>query len=155
MTPHSENLQLLLDELGPSTDAIVLIEQATPLMWLIVVEGYASAFALRLDDTRGIVTLTAELGRPQEATQFRIYEALLTYNGLADLHGGVRMALREPGGPVVQEFDAHLPTLQLDGLRQLLLDFSRKASAWEEIIESAEPPELDDIQSPGWEALRV
>jgi hypothetical protein len=29
-------------------------------------------------------------------------------------------------------------------LRQIIQDFSSKASAWEEIIESAEPEELDE-----------
>ncbi len=112
--------------------------------------------ALRLDEESGLVTLACELGRPQPDTQHRIYEALLTYNGLAELHGGIRMGIREPGGAVVQEFDFHIQTLLLNSLRQIILDFSRKAQAWEEIIESAEPSIWDtDTQGLNWDGLRV
>lgn len=155
MSTPIERLNLVIEELGPSTEAIVLIEQAAPRLWLVVMED-DSVIGLRLDEDRGTLTLSCELGRPQDAVKHRVHEALLSYNGLSDLHGGVRMALREPGGPVVQEFDIQVASLQTDEFRALILDFCRKASAWEEIIESAEPEELDEaLHTETWRGLRV
>ncbi len=85
--------------------------------------------AIKLDEITGVVTLSCDLGRPQEAVRERVYEALLTYNGLSELHGGIRMALREPGGAVMQEFDIHAHTLNMELLSQIVLDFSGKAAA--------------------------
>ncbi len=156
MQDHSERLQLLIDELGPSTDSVVLIEQLTPETWLIALDDNESAIALRLAADTGVITLSCELGRPQEQDRYRIYEALLTYNGLAELHGGIRMALREPNGVVIQEFDAHSQQLDINLLRQVIEDFGKKASAWEAIIEAGEPPEIDrGLQDASWAALRV
>jgi hypothetical protein len=156
MSESIERLNQLLDELGPSTEEVVLIEQVAPQAWLLAVGEGDSAIAVRLDEALGMVTLSRELGRPQEATRERIYEALLTYNGLAALHGGVRMALREAEGPVLQEFDVPLRGLELATLRRIVQDFMLKSSAWEEIIESAEPPELEEsVSAPAWEALKV
>lgn len=156
MSDHAHKLQQLLDELGPITDEVVLIEQLTPQAWLLALDDGDSAMAVKLDESTGVVTLSRELGRPLESMRQRVYEALLTYNGLAGLHGGIRMALREPGGAVLQEFDFHLHGMQLDTLRQIVQDFNRKASAWEEIIESAEPPEAEPgLNTPDWDALRV
>jgi len=144
MIEHAERLGSMLDELGPSTDEIVLIEQISPQAWLLALEEGGAAIAVRIDEATGVVTFSCELGRPQEAMRLRVYEALLTYNGLGDLHGGVRMGLRSPGDVVLQEFDSHIQSLNLTMLRQIIQDFSSKASAWEEIIESAEPEELDE-----------
>jgi hypothetical protein len=156
MTTSLEHLGAMLDELGPATPEVVLIEQATPNTWLIALEEGGAALAVKLDESTDVVTLSCELGRPQESVRERVYEALLIYNGLSALHGGIRMALREPAGVVLQEFDVHLQTLDVDGLRRIVQDFSRKAAAWEEIIESAEPPAADDaLQGASWEALRV
>ena len=156
MNTPLETLISLLDELGPTMEKLVLIEQATTNSWLIVLDDFESALSLRLDAETNRVTLSCELGRPQEETRLRIYEALLTYNGLAELHGGIRMALREPGGVVIQEFDIQLERLDLNLLRQILEDFSNKAAAWEQIIESADTPEPDDkLQGPSWDALRA
>ena len=156
MQDHTERLQLLIDELGPSTDSIVLVEQITTATWLIALDDNESAIALRLAPDTGVVTLSCELSRPQEQDRFRVYEALLTYNGLAELHGGIRMALREPNGVVIQEFDLQSQQLDLSLLRQVIEDFGRKASAWEAIIEAREPPELDArMQGTSWDALRV
>jgi hypothetical protein len=156
MIEHAEHLNHLLDELGPTTEEVVLIEQVAPDAWLLAMGEGDAAIAVRLDEATGIATLSCELGRPQETVRERVYEALLTYNGLAGLHGGIRMALREAGGPVLQEFDVPLRGLELATLRQIVQDFTRKASAWEEIIESAEPPELDEgLSSPSWDALKV
>lgn len=156
MTTSIDNLNALLNELGPAASEVTLIEQISPTQWLIALDDFESAIALRIDQDTGVITLACELGRPQESEQFRIYEALLTYNGLAELHGGIRMALRGPGGMVLQEFDIHLQYLDLDLLRKLINDFAKKASAWEEIIESAEAPEVDEgLQSDSWNGLRV
>lgn len=156
MTTSTENLNALLNELGPAASEVILIEQISPTQWLIALDDFESAIALRIDKDTGVITLACELGRPQESEQFRIYEALLTYNGLAELHGGIRMALRGPGGMVLQEFDIHLQYLDLDLLRKLINDFAKKASAWEEIIESAEAPEVDEgLQNEAWNGLRV
>jgi hypothetical protein len=155
-TKHAQRMQLLLDELGPSTSEVVLIEQLAPSLWLMALDAYETPIALRLDEATGVLTLSCEIGRPQESTRYRIYESLLTYNGLSDLHGGIRMALQEPDGMVLQQFDIQCESLQLDQLRQLIFDFSQKASAWEEIIESAEPPDLDEPhEGPLWEATLV
>lgn len=145
-----------MNELGPVAQEIVLIEQVSPTQWLIALDDFESALGLRLEAATGIATLSCELGRPQESEQLRIYEALLTYNGLAELHGGIRMALRGSGGMVLQEFDIPLHNLDLELLRQLINDFAKKASAWEEIIESAEAPEVDESLGVGaWNSLRV
>lgn len=133
---------------------VLLIEQVTPQLCLLALETYESAIALRLDEDTGILTLSCELGRPQEEEQFKIYEALLIYNSLAPIHGGIRMALREPGGAILQEFDAPLGSLQIEQWMNLIIDFSKKASAWEEIIESAETPVLGDLEDPSWNVLR-
>jgi hypothetical protein len=121
---------------------------------LLALESYESAIALRLDEETGVVTLSCELGRPAEESQLSIYEALLVYNSLAPLHGGIRMALREPGGVILQEFDTSIDSLQIEQWMNLILDFSKKASAWEEIIESAQIPDLEDLENPSWDILR-
>jgi hypothetical protein len=156
MDHHTEKFSLLMDELGPSSASIVLIEQAAPQVWLLALDQFESAISLRLDAETGCVTLSCELGRPQEEERYRIYEALLTYNGLAELHGGIRMALREPNGVVIQEFDIQVQRLDLNLLNQVISDFCKKASAWEQIIESAETTPFDtSMQGPAWDALRA
>jgi hypothetical protein len=154
MSTYQEQFNSFIERLGPAMSEVLLIEQVSPQLCLLALETYESAIALRLDEDTGILTLSCELGRPQEEAQFKIYEALLIYNSLSPLHGGIRMALREPGGAIVQEFDAPLGSLQIEQWMNLIIDFSKKASAWEEIIESSETPELEDLEDPSWNVLR-
>jgi len=154
MSSYAEQFQTLIEKLGPAMSEVLLIEQVSPQLVLLALESYESAIALRLDEETGVVTLSCELGRPAEESQLSIYEALLVYNSLAPLHGGIRMALREPGGVILQEFDTSIASLQIEQWMNLILDFSKKASAWEEIIESAEIPDLEDFENPAWDVLR-
>jgi ABC-type uncharacterized transport system permease subunit len=156
MTQRLQRMQLLMDELGPTTSEVVLVEQLSPGTWLVALDGDDTTISIRLDEQTGIVTLSCEVGRPQEATRYRIYESMLTYNGLSDLHGGIRMALQAPDGMVLQQFDIQCESLHLEQWSQLIRDFSLKASAWEEIIESAEPFDLEEpLEGPLWEATLV
>ena len=135
---------------------IVLIEKATPQTWLLAIEERGFVIALRLDEDTGVLTLTCELGRPQESMRLRVYEALLTYNGFSSLHGGLRMGLRDPGHTIMQEFDTHIQNLDVRILQQMILDFINKASIWEEIIESAEPQELEEaLEAAPFYAIKV
>lgn len=154
MNDYQAQFTSFIEKLGPAMSEILLIEQVTPQLCLLALETYESAIALRLDEDTGTLTLSCELGRPQEEEQFKIYETLLIYNSLAPIHGGIRMGLREPGGAILQEFDAPLGSLQIEQWMNLIVDFSKKASAWEEIIESAETPVLEDLEDPSWNVLR-
>jgi len=156
MGDYTEKLNTLLSELGTSTQSVIQIEEAAPNLWLIALDNFDSAIALRLDSETGTITFSCELGRPREEVRALVYETLLTYNALAELHGGVRMGLREPGGSVIQEFDIALSRLDLFLMRHVLEDFSNKAAAWEDIIESSEPAEVQTkLTETGWAGLRV
>jgi hypothetical protein len=139
MPTYSEQVSTFLDQLTPNTPELVMLEKMSPYFWLIAIEGYDSAISLSVDDETGIITLASELGQPREETRFQTYETLLCYNGLAELHGGIRMGLREPAGAITQEFSFPIQTLELEKLQSILRDFAQKASAWESLIESAEP----------------
>lgn len=154
MSFYEEQFNMLIEKLGPAMSEVLLIEQISSQLFLLALERDESAIALRLDKDTGVATLSCELGRPPEETQLQIYEALLLYNSLAPMHGGIRMALREPDGVILQEFDTPLASLQVDQWKNLILDFSKKASAWEEIIESAEAPVLVEQADSSWDVLR-
>ena len=134
-----ELAQTAMKEIGPLTSEIDVIAQNGDSTW-----------AVRFDDD-SIVTvewvqspsrwvLSAVLGRPVKERKIEIYEALLSYDSLANEAGGMRCqrATLVEQDTVVLIHELNAQQLTLAELRDALLDFTDAAGDWRSFI--ADPP---------------
>lgn len=155
-----KQFQLLMQELGPLSDAVTAIDQIdNEDAWLVPYDDDI-VIVVWVDKELAKVTLRTEIGKPEQEKRLATYEALLAYNALGAETDGVRMGLRqpaglviqEPAGLVIQEYDVHLANVELYSFHQILADFVEKARHWSDLlrqggvdgadIDSSSAPEL-------------
>lgn len=157
---NTEYLQELMGKVGPLIDGIELIEQEGEDHWLI----FFGEMSLHIDNDpegRKLVFWT-DLGEPTEENRHDVYDALLAYNALWTETGGVRMAIDQPGGSVLQVFDLFTLDLDVSTLVTVVENLLEKAEYWKGLISESQvfadqplgesPPEEPDSMGP---AIRV
>ena len=123
----------LMADLGPVLDPLRLQAYAAEGTWLILLDE-AMAVVVELDEERGTLVLSADLGVPPAAGRLELYDLLLRYHAQWPATGGVRMALEETGGMVMQLLDIPLAGLDVTTLQAAVTGFAAKAEAWREIV---------------------
>jgi hypothetical protein len=142
-----EQVQRLIEELGPASDAVVAIRQYGDTSWLVAFDE-ATEVELDYDAGRGMLALAIDLGMPAPAARARICETLLTTNFLRQETGGLTMALEAPDGAAVQMLDLNAEGLDLATFAMVLDNFVAQAREWRALVgtagEPGEAPPADD-----------
>jgi hypothetical protein len=140
----------LMSEIGPLLDLVGVVESDDGQAWLLIVDD-EDALSVELDDARGCLVIAAEVGTPGEAGRAQLYELLLAYNALWDVSGGIRMALDEPGGGVLQLLDLPAEGLDPSQLADVLARFLEIRLGWMQVVsaigDGAAPGEVEEMVS--------
>ena len=136
-----------MSEIGPLLELGAVIESDDGDGWVLVIDE-DDGVLVELDEAEGRIFLSAEAGLPDDDARARLYETLLAYNAQWYASGGVRMALDEPGGVVVQMLE--LPAAELDAARlsQVFTAFLKVLSGWRAIV-SGRPSAAPGLHGPG------
>jgi Tir chaperone protein (CesT) family len=128
-----EHVQRLMRAIGPQLDLLEVTEFEGLGTWTLVLDEDTVLFA-QLDEPGRRIVLSADVARPAEEGRLRVYELLLRYNNRWPETGGVRMALEEAAGTVVQLFDVPIADLDLSRLQGIVAGFADTLNAWREIV---------------------
>lgn len=123
----------LMSELGPILDPLDITAYEAEGTWTLLVDE-ETLLVIEHDEELGRLFLSADIGAPPEAERLAVYELLLRYNAQGRETGGVRMALEEPGGMLMQICDLPLAGLDVTGLQAAIAAFARTADAWRRLI---------------------
>jgi len=102
--------------------------------WLLEMDGRLSVnvdFLPRQEVVRFSMAITTDL-KPQH------YSTLLVYNGLWRRTGGVRMALSDPFGEILQTFETPVEGLTTARMRSVIENLIVNRGAWKELLEAQE-----------------
>jgi hypothetical protein len=113
-------------------------------MWHIAADEETPLFA-ELVDARGILVLSADLGKPAEGNRLSLYELFLRYAHVWDVTSGLRMSLDAADGSAWLLVDCAARELTLSSLSEALLAFANQVRVWREIV--ATPPKA--LAEPG------
>jgi hypothetical protein len=139
-----QHVGALMRDVGPQLDLLEVTEFDDQDVWTLVVDETTVVFA-DYNDAQSRFVLSADVAQPQWNDRQALYELLLRYNNCWPQNGGVRMALDEADGNVVQLVDLPVADLDLPRLQAAILGFVATLSAWREILSrpgasGAEPP---------------
>lgn len=133
-----DQIQALMEALGPSSDEIAGIARSGEAEWAV---GYDedTIVTLELVEEQGKLVLSIDLGQPAPGNRFAVYETMLNYNLLWPETGGVKMGLGGAGGSLVQMFELNTTGLDVERLEAVLEGFVAKAQMWRRFV--AEGPQ--------------
>lgn len=138
----------LMSEIGPLLDLVGVVESDDGQAWMLIVDDQ-DALSVDLDDARGRLVIAAEVGTPGETGRARLCELLLAYNAQWEISGGVRMALDEPGGRVLQLLDLAAEGLDASQLAEVLARFLEIRLGWMQVVsaigDGAAPGEVEEM----------
>ncbi len=132
-----ENIQQLLQELGPNTSDIDAVVQTEEPSWAIQFADETIVIIEAADDPARMV-LSAELGAASDSLQLPIYETLLCYNLLWRDTGGVKIGLAGPKGALIMSSEICLNGLNLPDLQQGIADFANIVRSWTKYVANAD-----------------
>jgi Tir chaperone protein (CesT) family len=132
-------IRSIMQEVGPRDDGILQVLQTSDNFWVVRFEEVD--VELELDPEMRRLTLSAEIGVVTEEKRAKLYETLLLYNLLWRETGGLRMALAEPGGSVIQCVDMHCSALTTELLAIVLHNLDERTLLWREFFEGGDAPE--------------
>ena len=129
----SESIRRVMEEVGPRDDEIFAVLQTGDKSWAVRFEHVDIEIELDADSER--LMLSAEIGVPPEERRLSVYETLLIYNLLWSDTGGVRMALTEAGGSIVQMVDLHCSVVTTELIAIVTHNLNERSLAWREFFE--------------------
>ena len=121
-----EQIQLLIEELGPATEEVVEVQQSAETSWDIFIDETES-IGIDIMEGQDKLMLSSELGRPPDELQAATWQWMLVYNFAWQNTGGIKLALEAAGGNVVMMFELNSATLDLPTLQSALINFAVKA----------------------------
>lgn len=133
MSNHLASVQLLMQELGPTTPEIDAIIQSDETSWAIQFSD-ESIIIIDWADAPPRLVISATLGRPAEESRLAVYRTMLSYNLLWKDTGGVKAALAGPMGDVILLVDLYADQLYEAELRTVLLNFVQLALVWSSYV---------------------
>ncbi len=128
-----EHMHRLMSEIGPLLELAAVIESDDGDGWILAIDE-DDGVLVELDDEEGRIFLSAEAGVPDDEARPGLYETLLVYNAQWHASGGVRMALDEPGGAVVQMLELPAAGLDASRLAQVFVAFLQALSGWRAVV---------------------
>lgn len=131
-----EQVQRLIDELGPAHGDIAAVVQNGEAEWAVVFDEN-EILSLEYDAEQSKLSLSISLGAPAVEKRLEVYQTLLCYSFLRQETGGVAMALAGPEGEAFQMFDLNAHDLSLDRLSTVVDGFMEKARVWRAYVADA------------------
>jgi hypothetical protein len=126
-------VQNLIEELGPATSSLISVSQLGDETWGVVFED-ETIVTLELDQDRGVLVLSGELGSPAASRKGEVCAALLNYTLLWRETGGVKMALGGEEDTAFQLYDLDCRDTSLVELQNVLENFADKARIWRSYV---------------------
>lgn len=129
-----EQIEILMQGIGPVLDplAIDFLEEAQA--WAVAMEEDL-AVLIQFDERKNCLVLTTDLGLPPAGDRTALYEILMQLNYHWETTGGVRMAVDEAGGNVIQIYEISAENIDFSRLAGTLSTFSEMASAWRRVVQ--------------------
>ncbi len=135
-----EQIQQLIQELGPSMPEIDAVVQTEEPNWAIQFSDETIVIIEAADDPPRIV-MSAELGAASDARQKAVYETLLCYNLMWRDSGGVKVGLAGPQGSLIISAEVCLDGMLLMDLQDALNRFLKITRSWTQYVAQEEGAE--------------
>lgn len=148
MATTIEQIQQLVQELGPSMAEIDAVVQTEEPSWAIQFSDETIIIIEPADDPSRMV-ISAELGAAAEAQQRTVYETLLCYNLMWRDSGGVKIGLAGPQGALIISTDVGVQELTLADLQQQLNKFLQIVRSWSDYVAKADVAEMPPLPGMG------
>ena len=136
-----ERFNELLDEAGRIVDILVMDEYPDEHFWHLALDRDTLVFA-EIDEKRGVLMLSCDVGTVSQPEQGRIYELFLRYNHGPAAQYGTYLSLASATGPVWLWCESSVSTLDRTSLADLLATFRRKAGGWKKIVDGSWSPDV-------------
>ena len=123
-----EQMTRLVNELGSKLELQAILEHEEA-EWSVVFDGNAIV-ELTYESSRKCLTLEIDLGTCDLDRRQETLESLMTYAGLTEQTGGIRIALNSPDGEFIQLLDVFIENLDVAQLATVLSNFVKLARSW-------------------------
>ncbi len=154
MATTIEQIQQLVQEIGPSMQEIDAVVQTEEPSWAIQFSDETILILEPADDPARIA-VSAELGVISEAQQRSIYETMLCYNMMWRDSGGVKIGLAGPQGALIISKDICLENLTLAALQQEIGSFLNITRSWTQFMTKGEQAELPPLPGMGTAGMHL
>lgn len=154
MATTIEQIQQLVQELGPSMPEIDAVVQTEEPSWAVQFSDETIIIIEAADDPSRMV-ISAELGTAAEAQQRTVYETLLCYNLMWRDSGGVKIGLAGPQGALIISTEFCVQGLTLADLQQELNAFLTIVRSWTDYVMKADMAELPPLPGMGAGTLHL
>ena len=138
MATTIEQIQQLIQELGPSMQDVDAIVQTEEPSWAIQFSDETIVIIEAAEDPARMV-FSAGLGSASDTNQHAVYEALLCYNLMWRDTGGVKIGLAGPQGALIISTDLCLEGLILNDLQLTLKNFLKITRSWQAFVNQTVP----------------
>ncbi len=128
-----QHIQQLMAEIGPCLEVQAVLQDADGQHWSI---EYDSEIEIEMsyDELQNKLTLAADIGKPCREWETHTYAMLLQYNALWPETSGMRIALSEMHGELVQLFDLFVVDLDIQTLQTVVVNFYERAVIWRKVM---------------------
>lgn len=133
MATTIEQIQQLIQELGPSMPDIDAVVQTEDPSWAVQFAD-ETVIILEAAEEPSRIVLSSELGSPTDSLQLPIYETLLCYNLLWRETGGVKIGLAGPKGALILSSELCLEGLTLMDLQAGITNFVKITRSWSQYV---------------------
>ncbi len=137
MTTPVEQIQQLMQELGPVMPEIDAIVQTEEPSWAIQFSD-ESILVIEPADEPPRLVMSSELGTAPESAERQLYEAMLSYNLMWRDSGGLKVGLAGPKGVLIISWEVSLDGMTLNELQSAISRFLKAASSWQRYVARAE-----------------
>lgn len=141
----TEQINALMTEIGPLLEIQEVMGFESQNAWTLELDDQTTLFADHEPDQNRLV-ISGEVAKPHPGRKAALHELLLQYNYQWKMTGGVRMALEEPDGAVVQICDISTTGLDASQLASTIQVFTEVLRTWRDMLvrEPADAePEMD------------
>lgn len=135
-----EQIQQLIQELGPSMPEIDAVVQTEEPSWAIQFSDETIVILEAADEPPRIV-MSAELGAASGARQKAVYETLLCYNLMWRDSGGVKVGLAGPQGSLIISTELCIEGMLLMDFQDALNRFLKITRSWTQYVGQEEGAE--------------
>ncbi|KPL52568.1 type III secretion system chaperone [Prosthecomicrobium hirschii] len=130
-----EFLTSLIAEVGTRDDDIAGVLRTSPNSWLV---RFADVdVEIEHQASRDRLVFASVIGPTLAGNREAVLEALLCYGFLWRQTGGMRMALTEPGGDVLQLFDLEAARIDLATLTNVVVNMADNTRNWRVFLAAA------------------